>query len=308
MSAEARGRFGVLTPEHVALRFQLADVGARAGAVLLDYLFIVVPLIVGLIAVGVLSLGGGENLWIAIFLLAAFLLRNFYFPFFELRWQGRTPGKRITKLRVIARDGGPLTPGMIFARNLTRELEIFIPMIAVLAPGALAEKVPGWLVPVSLLWVVVIMILPLANRHHARLGDLLAGTLVVREPRVELLPDLANVVPRGETGKLPRRDDPHRPHFTAEQLEMYGIHELQVLEDILRRDLTPDTLDLMAQVAERIKLKLAWEPPPGGENIPPVVFLKAFYTAQRGHLEHRMLLGKRREHKKRGRLGDRFGS
>jgi uncharacterized RDD family membrane protein YckC len=297
-----RDGFEILTPEHVALRFRLAEVGVRVGAVLLDYLFITVPLIAGVFVVALLSLGGGEALWFSILVLAAFLLRNFYFPGFELRWQGRTPGKRILKLRVIARDGGPLTPGMIFARNLTRELEIFIPLVALFAPTVVADKVPAWLVPVSLLWVVVIVLLPLIHRHHARLGDLLAGTLVVHEPRVALLPDLANIALAPQATHPGAAADPRQPTFTEEQLSMYGIHELQVLEDVLRRDFNDDTILLMAQITDRIQQKIAWEPPAGAERMPPVVFLKAFYTAQRAHLEHRMLLGQRRESKKRGRL------
>ncbi|MCH9647473.1 MAG: RDD family protein [Deltaproteobacteria bacterium] len=311
-------RFQLSTPENVSLRFDLADVGVRLGGVLLDYLFLMLPIFVGAFLVNILSLGGGAALWISIFLLTAFLLRNAYFPWFELRWQGRTPGKRLTGTRVIARDGGPLTPGMVFARNLTRELELFIPIMAIFAPESVAAKVPAWLVPISLLWVLVIVLLPMANQYNSRLGDLLAGTLVVREPRQELLPDLAqglsNTRPSASPGlekagaqqgdaPAPDQQRSRNPTFTAEQLTMYGIRELQVLEDVLRRDLSPETLEVMGQITERIQRKIAWEPAsPEGTSMPPVVFLKAFYTAQRAHLEHKMLLGQRQERKRSGRL------
>lgn len=311
-------RFQLFTPENVSLRFDLADVGVRLGGVLLDYLFLLSPILVGALLIKILGLGGGRALWEAIFLLSAFLLRNAYFPWFELRWQGRTPGKKITGTRVIARDGGPLTPGMVFARNLTRELELFIPIIALTAPESLAAKVPAWLVPISLLWVLVIVLLPVVNQHNSRLGDLLAGTLVVREPQQELLPDLAQGLSslqspaKGASQKGGTQEDGARasdhpgsrnPIFSAEQLTMYGIRELQVLEDVLRRDLSSETLDVMELITQRIQRKIAWEPAsPEGHSMPPVVFLKAFYTAQRAHLEHKMLLGQRQESKRLGRL------
>ena len=56
-------------------------------------------------------------------LFVAFVLRNLYFIHFELAWQGSTPGKYFTGLRVIERHGGELTPAAIVARNLTREVE-----------------------------------------------------------------------------------------------------------------------------------------------------------------------------------------
>ena len=69
-------------------------------------------------------------------LLLSFALRSFYFIFFELRWQGATPGKRALGLRVIDRKGGRLKPEAVFARNLMREVEMFL--------------------PISLLWVIVV--------------------------------------------------------------------------------------------------------------------------------------------------------
>jgi len=90
--------------------------------------------------------------------------------------------------------------------------------------------------------------------------------------------------------------------FTDEQLDMYGIRELQVLEEILRRNpRNPKTRRLQRTVCKRIRRKIAFSSPvPGLEVLP---FLKAFYRAQRSRLEHRLLLRERREKKRQGRLG-----
>ncbi len=72
---------------------------------------------------------------------------------------------------------------------------------------------------------------------------------------------------------------------------------MQILEDLLRRD-DAGTLDprLLAEVADKIKRKIAW--PAEQWEVPVRPFLTAFYRAQRGRLEQRMLFGERRERKK----------
>ena len=83
----------------------------------------------------------GAWFWI-ILMLVFFFLRNFYFAAFELAWRGMTPGKRVFGLRVIDRGGGTLRADAIFARNLIREVEVFIPaMILMIGPFMGGE---GW--------------------------------------------------------------------------------------------------------------------------------------------------------------------
>lgn len=95
--------------------------------------------------------------------------------------------------------------------------------------------------------------------------------------------------------------------FTAAQLDLYGITQLHLLESVLRDARTrPEALEA---VAERIQRKIGWVAPP--EASPPErpveaeEFLRAFYTAQRARLEHRLLLGERRQDKRSGRLSRR---
>jgi hypothetical protein len=85
--------------------------------------------------------------------------------------------------------------------------------------------------------------------------------------------------------------------FTRQQLDIYGIHELQVLEDLLRRD-DQGVLDgrILEEVCDKIKTKLGW--PRERWDVQPRRFLDAFYRAQRARLEQKMLFGQRQERKK----------
>lgn len=282
------GELILTTPEHVSVPFVVADLGSRATAVLVDLaLQLLALLALAWLLFGALAWASRELLP-AFLLLAFFVVRNFYFPIFEVRWQGRTPGKRALGLRVVARDGGPLATDLVFARNLTRELETFLPLSVLLAPEDLLSEAPGWARIATAGWILALTLLPLFNRQRARLGDLLAGTVVVVEPKVRLLEDL---VAEARSGGA---DAEHT--FTAEELDIYGIRELQVLEDLLRREPSPQKDDMLALVARKIHRKLGRELP---SQLVPERFLQSFYAAQRARLEGKLLLGKRRERKVR---------
>lgn len=290
----------IRTPEGVSLPFVVAPAGDRAAAFLFDLLVIVgATLLVWLLAAFVAWLGLGSA-GVPFALLAGFLLWNFYFVWFEVHRGGVTPGKRKSGLRVIARDGGPLTAEAVFARNLMRNLEFYLPALALLAPDAMLPEAPGWGKLLALVWLLVFAFMPLFNADRLRCGDLVAGTLVVKAPKAVLLDDLAARPSPGPTARGPAAPSPPAEEFpfTREQLDIYGIHELQVLEDLLRR-YEQGTLELriLEDVADKIKTKIDW--PRDRWNVPVRPFLDAFYRAQRGSLEKRMLFGQRRERKKR---------
>jgi uncharacterized RDD family membrane protein YckC len=235
-----------------------------------------------------------------------FLLWNFYFIYFEISGGGATFGKRKMGVRVISRDGGPLTAEAVFARNLMRNLEFYLPVTALLAPAALLPDSPGWGQLLALGWMAVFALMPFFNQDRLRCGDLVAGTLVVRAPIAVLFSDLSDRAtvrpvmrpqPTGRTGPPPPPPPAEEFPFSREQLDIYGIHELQVLEDLLRRD-DQGTLDtrVLEDVCEKIKLKVGW--PVDRWQVSPRPFLQAFYRAQRAALEQKMLFGQRRERKK----------
>ncbi|MDE0191220.1 MAG: RDD family protein [Gammaproteobacteria bacterium] len=273
----------VLTPEGVPIEVELADHGARAGALLIDLVIIIgTLLIVGLVLAFAAVVAGGVA--IALLAILSFLLRCPFFMYFELRWRGQTPGKRVFKLRVVDRRGGALSPRAVAARNVTREVEVFMPVTLLLVRPA-AEDLSGMdnmLVMAALVWLAIFVLMPLFTRDRLRVGDMVAGTWVVRSEPVALLRDL--------TTNPPSR----RYRFTAADLDVYGIAELQVLERLLRQPNTQATLDTKKEVLERILDKIAW---PDRESLDRESFLNEYYAALRAHLEQRALFGDRRANK-----------
>jgi uncharacterized RDD family membrane protein YckC len=239
----------------------------------------------------------------AVLLLVFFGLRHGYFAVQEARPRGATIGKRGLGLRVIDRTGAPLTTEAVLVRNLTREVELWIPLVALLAPEALFPGAPGWVRLGATAWLLVFACFPLTNRLRLRIGDLLAGTMVVVAPKAALLADVvrrAEETPRPQSAADPAalaaaEAAPGPLHsFTDAQLDVYGIYELQVLEDVLRRGSIPGPgRDAMEAVAERIRKKIRWT----GPKTSAKTFLAEFYAALRARLERRMLFGKRKEDK-----------
>jgi uncharacterized RDD family membrane protein YckC len=277
----------VVTPEGVPLSLRLADAGDRAAAFLVDAVLIVgAATALGLVTV--IAVGLGRDLGTAFAYVAVFLLRNFYFTWFESRW-GASPGKRLLGLRVVDARGGALTTEAVFARNLVREVEVFGPLTVLTAPDSIWPGAPAWTLLLAGAWLLVLGALPLFNKDRLRMGDLIAGTLVVRLPRASLRHDLSDA-PEPAAARF---------RFTDAQLEIYGNYELQVLEDILRRPgRAADRA--RADVARKIKERIEWPGSLRSVDIEP--FLAAFYTAQRARLEQKMLLGRAQARKRpRGR-------
>jgi len=291
---EERGRvLRLLTPEGVPLELAIAPAGSRLAAFAVDFLLMATATALGVLLL--VSLGSAAAVGAALVL--SFVLWNGYFLFFELRWQGRSPGKRWLDLQVVSRDGGPLTTGAVLARNLMRELEFYLPLKLLLAPELLYGPAPGWAQLVCSGWAFAFLALPLLNRDRARAGDLVAGTLVVVRPRARLLPDAAAL----RLGPVSARAAEASLVFRDEQLDMYGIRELQVLEELLRQEARQGLpFEVLRAVCDRICIKVAWGRPVPDPEV--LAFLQAFYRAQRQRLEQRLLMGERREQKKQGRL------
>jgi uncharacterized RDD family membrane protein YckC len=254
----------VVTPEGVVVHVHLASVAARGSALLLD----LVILFVALIALGLLTFFAGGYFGRAAGVLALFGLRTFYFSGFELAWNGRTPGKRMTGLRVVNRRGGTLTPAAVIARNLMREVELFLPL-SIAISGGVGITTDPWTYAALLIWVCVLAFLPLFNRDRLRAGDMVAGTWVIIEPKPALLPELVS----GQAAA----DNTYR--FSTQQLAVYGVKELQVLEEVLRSP-SAGRQALERDIARRIARKIRYTDVAAAEA-DAAKFLEAFYAAQR---------------------------
>lgn len=293
---DEKSRRHIVTPEGVALPVDLAGRGERAAAFLIDLLIITGSFIAIILLAWAMGIAtdevDGDGLanwfWIAL-LLAWFAVRSFYFALFELRWRGATPGKRVFHLRVIDRGGGALNGDAVLARNLMREVEVFLP-ISLLIAGTVMGMNP--LIQLAMLgWMLILTFMPLFNRDRLRVGDMVGGTWVIVAPKAALLPDLVEA----GTPADPARPAASTYQFTAEQLDAYGIYELQTLEQVLRQQ-GPNAAAMRQEVAGRIQRKIGWTPPPGLQ-LAPQAFLQAFYAAQRARLEAQVLMGKRRKDK-----------
>jgi uncharacterized RDD family membrane protein YckC len=164
MSADSFGdKLTIDTPEQTALDFAVAGIGSRFLALALDTLIqILVGLVVaigGSILFGFLAIASPRaSLWgFAVMILFYFLLYFGYFAFFEIIWNGQTPGKRKIGIRVIKDSGRPLTAAESIGRNLLRIVD--------------------WLP----LFYAIGIVSALLTKENKRLGDLIAGSLVVRE-------------------------------------------------------------------------------------------------------------------------------
>jgi uncharacterized RDD family membrane protein YckC len=154
------------TPEQTVLEFPLAGIGSRSLALALDTLLQAGALIVVGIIAGLVSYAGffpqmGKQWVYAILIFFLFLLQFGYFAFFETIWNGRTPGKRWTHLRVIADSGRPLGAQGAILRNLIRIVDALPSLYAI--------------------GIVTSLISP----QNKRVGDYIAGTVVVHEKALQ---------------------------------------------------------------------------------------------------------------------------
>lgn len=272
----------LVTPEGVPLPLELGDFGQRAGAFLLDALILVGSIVAVTLFLffAAKSVPGRASGRVAVLLwtIGLFLLRNFYFTWFEARPRGATPGKRMLGLRVIARHGGRLTLDAVIARNALREVEIFMPIMLLLASLG-TQGWQTWIMLCGLGWTAIFLFMPLMNRDRLRAGDLLAGTWVIRVPKRPLLPELS----------ASAADE----SFTDAELDAYGVYELEALEQVIRQAQTTAIATVTVTICQRLDRR-HWSDDGGPRDR---AFLQAYYAALRGRLEQKLLYGKRRADK-----------
>ncbi|WP_295532110.1 RDD family protein [Novosphingobium sp. Chol11] len=303
--AERRART-VITPEGVRLSITLASRGARAAALMIDLFLIgftmtATTLLLVWMAGGIgiserdlqanTARAGALQALVVIWFIAMFLYRNAWFLSFELGPRGATPGKRLMGIRVAARgamgadaSGGRLTTEAVIARNLMRDIELYMPLVFI--GGAIEAgsdtELAGWS---GAVWFAVFVLFPFLNRDGLRCGDVIAGTWVVEAPRRKLEQALS----LGAAARGASAASGAQYHFGEAELAVYGEYELQVLERVLR-DNQPEA---MREVAETICAKIGWTGGKGDER----AFLEAYYTQLRARLEQGMRFDRRKANK-----------
>jgi len=197
------------TPENVAFGYNIAGIGSRFLAALTDTFFIFIIELLVLLPV-LFFLGSqtvAENLttWVmALLSLLAFVFFWGYYIFFELIWNGQSPGKRIIGLRVVRRDGTPVTFSEVLIRNLLRIID---------------------LLPTGYGIGLIVMFIDSQSR---RLGDMAAGTLVVHDRGPLSLEALAPVESPVTVSNLSNESMPLA-------LERLRRQDLQLIEDYWQR-------------------------------------------------------------------------
>lgn len=164
--------YSISTPENVDLHLELAGLGNRILAALIDQIisgltilaFVIVML---LICMGIDRMGLPTELKSKVFvylgmfaIFVIFVINTGYNILFEGLWQGQTPGKRLTHIRVVEANGQPIGWPSVFIRNLIRIIDSGLAFIGLL--------------------------IMLIDKHERRLGDMAAGTIVIRERTQDL--------------------------------------------------------------------------------------------------------------------------
>lgn len=232
------------TPERVPLHFGLASIGNRFLACAIDHIFQVLAIVLMVVAFFTLAsyssfgdeLSNAPKWVIAILIIVLFLIVWSYFAFFEWIWSGQTPGKRWLKLRVIREDGRPVTFWEAAVRNFLRSFDMM----------------PFPFYSIGLISVFI-------SSRDQRVGDLVAGTVVVREREAEA-PAFAQVFAAPISDPALRRSS--RPVEFSADLSSLTESEIEVVETFLRRRW--DLSDVPRQwMAWRVSLPIMFKIRPG---------------------------------------------
>jgi uncharacterized RDD family membrane protein YckC len=153
----------IVTPEHVSLRFNLAGLGSRGTALIIDWVFLSLIFAILIFTLGKITEGQftyfeeASGYMVAAMIIIPFVLWWGYFAFFEFFAAGRTPGKLILGIRVVQENGQSITFLSAAIRNLLRVIDM-LPALYLLG-----------------------MVMIFVHKKHKRIGDIAAGTIVIYE-------------------------------------------------------------------------------------------------------------------------------
>jgi uncharacterized RDD family membrane protein YckC len=272
-SIDLRDQLSIETPELVGIEFPLAGIGSRCVALLVDSVVQGLSFVVFLVATILIfaalprtatvphpTQSADPAKWaIALMILIPFLLQWGYFALFEAFWNGQTPGKRMLRLRVIQQSGRPIGLFESMGRNLIR----------------IIDMLPGF----YLIGAVCIF----ATRRQQRLGDMVAGTLVVHSVPTEtsILPAGTRTFTAASLEPLPQPVLRTTLELPADGVARLSGADLQLMENFMARRLDLP-LDVRASLAERLavrmKEKTLLEVPSGTNN---ETFLEALVVGLR---------------------------
>jgi uncharacterized RDD family membrane protein YckC len=220
------------TPEQLRLDFAVAGIGSRFLALVIDTLIQIAVLVAIVITVGILGVRGQPSVWvIAAASTGFFLLFYGYFAFFEILWNGQTPGKRAIGIRVVKDSGRPLTAAESIGRNLLR----------------IVDQLPAF--------YAIGMASALLTSGNKRLGDLVAGSMVVRESSLAAIKPIWQVTRTGSDAALGGN--------------LLSIEDLALIDAFLNRrnELDPEVRSRMAwQILHQLSAKLPSPPPVPGAS------------------------------------------
>ena len=235
---QSTGRLRIDTPEQIALELPIAGIGSRSLAIVIDTVLQFVLFLAGVLGLAFVERAiprgpGGltltrflEPYGPAVIVLFLFCLYWGYFAFFEIIWKGQTPGKRVLRIRVIKASGRPINAYEAIGRNLVRVID--------LVPGMYAVGITCMML----------------NKYSQRLGDYVAGTVVVHDTRTGMM--------RPDWSVQDHASDPDVAGLTS--------GDLVLIETYLQRrpELEPEVRDRTAhQIASRIVAKTGATPAPG---------------------------------------------
>lgn len=222
------------TPENVVFGYEVVGIGSRFLAALIDTTIIALlllatnALLIFVVFGGIDSTGTVNSFIVALASLISFAFFWGYYIFFEMRWNGSSPGKQQVGIRVIRSDGTPITLAESVIRNLVRLVDFL--------PGAYG------------LGLVTMFI----DGKARRLGDLAANTLVVREQTAVSLESLKNTASptSGVVSRAPGKAEMEAAKWPVEKLTETDI---QLAESLLQRynDL-PNGFTLANQILDRL--------------------------------------------------------
>ncbi len=238
-------RLTIDTPEGVPLELTLAGVGSRFASALLDYIlqFIILVALALVLSYGAGFSPGSSSLSAAFWVVGFFAVFWGYDVAFEVLNSGRTPGKAANGLRVVRESGAPVTFGPSAVRNVIRIIDLL--------PGTYLVGITSILV----------------TKRNQRVGDLAAGTLVIREARKlppEVLVSPSVQAPTWDTSAIDRQDLDTVAAFLARRHELAPGARIQIA----------------AELAGRLRPKVGGAVAGDGDEM----FLERLLAAKRGRL------------------------